>query len=123
MDTPTGTKTPQEVSIGQFVNYVLDQGPNAGSIRPAIVVNKFDKTTGQLSDNSPPLINLQVFIDGMNDGLDTNTGGLSGRLPGTTARTKSRDLALHDSGDRCQYRPGHPGAGSGDQRLRPGKNP
>ncbi len=77
MDTPTGTRTPQEVSIGQFVNYVLDQGPNAGQVRPAIVVNKFDNTTGgKATDSSPPRVNLQVFIDGMNDGLDTAEGGL-----------------------------------------------
>jgi hypothetical protein len=45
---------------GDTVNYILESGPNAGQIRPAMVVRAdFDA-----------VVNLQVFTDGTNDSPD-----------------------------------------------------
>jgi hypothetical protein len=53
-------------SVGMTVHYILaqtDQG--AGNVRPAIVVSIADQIP-----NTNSLVNLQVFTDGINDGLD-----------------------------------------------------
>lgn len=44
--------------IGQVVHYVLPAGPSMGEHRPAVVVREWSEDT----------VNLQVFIDGSNDG-------------------------------------------------------
>lgn len=46
------------VGIGSIVHFVMPAGPSRGEHRPAIVVT-------EPVDN---LVNLQVFIDGSNDG-------------------------------------------------------
>jgi hypothetical protein len=45
---------------GRIVRYVLDDGPHAGESRAAVVVKVWDRETG--------CVNLQVFLDGENDG-------------------------------------------------------
>ena len=44
--------------IGEIVHYVMPSGPSMGEHRPAIVVPEWSENT----------VNLQVFIDGSNDG-------------------------------------------------------
>lgn len=53
----------QPVTIGRIVHYVLAEGRNPGEHRPAFVV----KTWGDTPDSS---VQLQVFTDAGNDGLD-----------------------------------------------------
>lgn len=83
MNEPTGTfeaaKRAADVKIGDIVLYSMDQGPHASEIRPAIVVNIFpaNRTTPGQMENAPPtpLLNLQVFVDGRNDGFDSDETG------------------------------------------------
>lgn len=51
---------------GRIVRYVLSDGRAAGESRPAIIVRVFDPTDTK--------VQLQVFTDGMNDGLTRDTG-------------------------------------------------
>ena len=51
-------------NIGEVVHYVLPSGPSMGEHRPAIVVRVWDAQAG--------LVNLQVFLDGSNDGYSYN---------------------------------------------------
>lgn len=46
---------------GRMCHYVLPDGPNAGYHRPAVVVQVWDMWAGTC--------NLQVFVDGNNDGF------------------------------------------------------
>lgn len=48
---------------GRIVHYVLDEGPGAGQHRPAIVVRNW-------SDDGAGCVQLQVFTDSYNDGLE-----------------------------------------------------
>jgi hypothetical protein len=76
MNAPTGTKkSPNDVKIGDIVLYSMDQGRHAGETRPAIVVNIFPQTAAPGQETSPPLLNLQVFVDGRNDGFDSDETG------------------------------------------------
>lgn len=52
--------TPKGLGIGRIVHYVLPSGPSKGQHRPAIVVRVW---------NPEGLVQLQVFTDGLNDGL------------------------------------------------------
>lgn len=79
--TGTETKFPQ---VGDLVNYILEDGPNQGQIRPSIInrVMGNNDTAGLGGDNSPPLsnvaslpaCNLTVFTDWENDGPQYRTG-------------------------------------------------
>lgn len=44
-------------TVGRIVNYVLEEGPNTGEIRPAIIVKVW----------SDDMVQLQVFVDNTND--------------------------------------------------------
>lgn len=46
-----------KITEGRIVRYVLPDGPHAGDARPAMVVRVW----------SPTCVNLQVFLDGVND--------------------------------------------------------
>lgn len=50
---------------GRIVHYVLPDGPHQGEHRPAIVVKVWSKDVGTS--------NLQVFVDGENDGYPAGT--------------------------------------------------
>jgi len=58
------TEKPMALGIGSDVLYVLDGGPCKGQNRPAKVVQTF----------GPEVVNLQVFIDGANDGYHGPAG-------------------------------------------------
>lgn len=47
---------------GRTVHYVLDQGPDEGGHRAAVITRIWDHGTGYC--------NLTVFVDGRNDGYD-----------------------------------------------------
>ena len=47
--------------VGRTVGYVMQEGFQAGVVRPAVVVNVWDEVSG--------VCNLQVFTDGENDGV------------------------------------------------------
>lgn len=104
MDSQPQTGTKKYPEVGDLVLYVLEGGRSEGQVRPAFIVRIFDalSTTGGQGDISPPqsleaeaelpMVNLQVFTDGSNDGYDSNTGGLawktsrhfnSDKMPGT----------------------------------------
>lgn len=51
-------------SVGRIVHYVLPDGRNRGTHRPALIVAVWSET----------IVNLQVFTDGPNDGNDYVTG-------------------------------------------------
>lgn len=58
------------LTAGRIVHYVLPEGPSKGEHRPAIVV----RVWGQYEDaEGVPLIQLQVFTDGLNDGFTAGT--------------------------------------------------
>jgi hypothetical protein len=52
---------------GRIVHFVLGDGPSAGQHRPAIVVRVWNPKATELSSRGT--IQLQVFTDGSNDGL------------------------------------------------------
>jgi hypothetical protein len=52
-------------SIGRVVHYVLEAGPHQGDHRPAFIVRVWDDTPG--------MVNLQVFTDGENDQYPHNS--------------------------------------------------
>ena len=58
-----GKQTP---SLGRMVHYVLPDGPNAGEHRPAVIVRVWGSDA----------VNLQVFMDGGNDGAPYLAAGL-----------------------------------------------
>lgn len=64
---------PQQPSIGRIVHYVLPEGPRRGEIRPAVIVRVF---TGVDAPINPGMCNLQVLLDGGNDGLEGGLGGV-----------------------------------------------
>lgn len=73
---PTKAKTQPEapevqpmpgLTPGRMVHYVLPGGRNEGEHRPAVIVRVWDAHTG--------VSNLQVFLDGTNDG-HRHPGGL-----------------------------------------------
>ncbi|HEV2704942.1 MAG TPA: hypothetical protein VGV59_03400 [Pyrinomonadaceae bacterium] len=85
-DTAEAPKPIEGLTIGRIVHYVLDKPYSAGeppTIRPAIVVHVWDRQTGSS--------NLQVIVDGTNDGYESSTGTVwktscnysEGREPGT----------------------------------------
>lgn len=53
-------------SVGRIVHYVMPDGPAKGAHRPAVVVCAFNVTC----------VNLQVFVDGINDGVEAHQGTL-----------------------------------------------
>lgn len=58
---------PRKPKVGDFVDYVLpDDSPRAGQIRPAIVVFVW---------GDGGCLNLQVFVDGTNDGVGYPANG------------------------------------------------
>jgi hypothetical protein len=52
----------QPVTVGRIVHYVLKDGPNKGTCRPAIVVRVWSDTC----------VNLQVFTDGTEQPNNSN---------------------------------------------------
>jgi hypothetical protein len=54
----------QKPTVGRIVHFTLDHGPNAGQARPAMVVRVWNDTCVQ----------LQVFMDGTNDGPEYTSG-------------------------------------------------
>lgn len=62
--SPSSESPQAGLSEGRLVHYVMVDG----QIRPAIVVRVWDRVTG--------CCNLQVFVDGSNDGYDWKTGTL-----------------------------------------------
>ena len=59
---------PEQVpSIGRLVHYVLEDGPSKGQHRPALIVRVWGDPT-----NPESYVNLQVFVDGTNDGPYAN---------------------------------------------------
>lgn len=60
MTTPLEAKEIEGLTAGRMVHYVMGEGPHAGDHRPAIVVKVWSKTSGTS--------NLQLFVDGQNDG-------------------------------------------------------
>lgn len=70
--------------VSRIVNYIIASGPAAGQVRPAVIVRVWDDKPTEES-----LVNLQVFTDDSNDGLDRITWRTSvhqdktGKTPGT----------------------------------------
>lgn len=64
-------ETEQKPTVGRIVHYVLPDGRSAGHTRPAIVVRVWGGTDG---GHDMPLIQLQVFTDGRNDGDEYASG-------------------------------------------------
>ena len=58
--------TLESFALGSVVHYVLPAGPTQGEHRPAIVVRVWDAQAG--------LVDLQVFLDGSNDGRPYTQG-------------------------------------------------
>jgi hypothetical protein len=56
-------------AIGRIVHFVLSEGRGQGEHRPAIIVRVWD----QHEHGGVPLVNLQVFTDQLNDGIDAGT--------------------------------------------------
>lgn len=68
-------KPMEGLTVGRMVHYVLPSGPSQGEHRPAVIVHVFDHVNG--------MVNLQVFIDGLNDdpygtATDPVSGGPAG---------------------------------------------
>lgn len=61
-------------SAGRIVHYVLDTGDGIGQCRAAIV------TREPWGDGNTPMLNLSVFTDGANDGLNDGRSQISGAL-------------------------------------------
>jgi hypothetical protein len=53
-------KNKQKPTVGRIVCYTLEDGPNAGKVRPAVIVKVWSDTC----------VNLRVFLDGTNDSPD-----------------------------------------------------
>ena len=53
----------QRPSIGRIVHYVPEDGPSKGQHRPALIVRVWGDPA-----NPEPYVNLQVLLDGTNDG-------------------------------------------------------
>ena len=66
---------PQQPSIGRIVHYVLPEGPRRGEVRPAIIVRRFTMIDPHVRPNVG-MCNLQVLLDGGNDGLEGGLGGV-----------------------------------------------
>lgn len=60
----------EEVSVeaGRFVNFVLDEGPNVGEVRPALVMRAWNGETGEM-------LNLLVFTDTDQEGRHNDRVG------------------------------------------------
>ncbi len=58
----------QGLTEGRVVHYVLSEGRNEGQHRSAIVVRNWSNSDIPGSDG---MVNLMVFTDGYNDGLET----------------------------------------------------
>ena len=56
----------QGVYSGRHVQYVLGNGPRIGAVRPAEIVNVLNGRSG--------IVNLIVFMDGVDDGRDYELG-------------------------------------------------
>jgi len=74
--------SPQPVTPGRAVHYVLRQGRNAGQVRPAVVI--------VVHEQDPSSVNLHVLLDGSND-VDCEFGASFLQLVGwaTSARYAS----------------------------------
>ncbi|MBA2285849.1 MAG: hypothetical protein H0W02_10220 [Ktedonobacteraceae bacterium] len=53
------------LAVGRIVHYVLESGRSQGDHRPAIVVRDWKQDNG--------LVNIHVFTDGLNDGLESSS--------------------------------------------------
>jgi hypothetical protein len=67
--------------VGRIVHYVLEDGPNAGEDRPAMIVRVWNLETGYC--------NLLVFLDGINDGhkIEYQAGGTIAPMLWKTSRS------------------------------------
>lgn len=63
-------KTRPIPSVGRIVQYKLPSGPNRGHYRPAIIVRVMDAEYDSIGASPESLVQLQVFTDGMNDGVE-----------------------------------------------------
>jgi hypothetical protein len=62
-------------TVGRLVHYVMPNGRSAGDVRPALIVRVWDGPGDALPPGEAvPLVQLQVFTDGMNDGEEWATG-------------------------------------------------
>lgn len=52
-----------DAAIGRIVQYVLAEGRSRGESRPAQILSIFTQSA------APPLLNLVVTLDGLNDGI------------------------------------------------------
>ncbi|MCL4553681.1 MAG: hypothetical protein M1565_00845 [Actinobacteria bacterium] len=70
---------------GRIVHYVLEDGPNAGHDRAAMIVKVWNRETG--------CCNLLVFLDGTNDGhkIEYQAGGTIAPLLWKTSRLYSAE--------------------------------
>ncbi len=66
------------LAVGRIVHYVLESGHSKGEHRPAIVIRDWSNKTTPGSDG---MVQLQVFTDGWNDGLETIFGVSNGLEP------------------------------------------
>jgi len=76
------------LTVGRIVHYVLESGRSKGEHRPAIVVRDWSNPELPGSDG---MVQLQVFTDGGNDGLETSfpvNNGLAGSY------TRQTDLMI-----------------------------
>ncbi len=62
-------------TVGRIVHYTLTNG----QVRPAIVVHCWD--SDEHNTYPPGVVNVQVYVDGNNDGEDRHAGGPSGIFP------------------------------------------
>lgn len=65
---------PQQPSIGRVVHYVLPEGARRGEVRPAVITRVLTLID---APSNPGMCNLQVLLDGSNDGLDGALGGIA----------------------------------------------
>ena len=63
IDLVEGEDAPDAGMIGQFVQYVLDEGPSKGQVRPALVVRSWNH-----EDTGEVMLQLQVFMDSDQEG-------------------------------------------------------
>jgi len=75
-----------KVFVGAIVGYVLNRGPHAGEVRPAIVVKVWSEET----------VNLQVFPDGSNDAIADVTWETSVMRGSENPRVFGAWIPLHE---------------------------
>jgi hypothetical protein len=64
----------QKPSVGRIVHYSMPDGRSVGQARPAMIVRVWDGASDYVPEGHVPMVQLQVFTDGSNDGDDYAAG-------------------------------------------------